>query len=437
MKRFRMEPNKPKLHEIKPEAALAAAVIATALTFLLVWLLAPQTSYVYALLFERTWIQYATVFFFWLTMSVLALKHLYSRYEQKAYESAKAVVSAPEFNATLIWSDADMVRDRFADDRHRQFHSSITFSRILNALDRLRKTQSTAAVGDYFRTRSDVDSSKLETSYTGIRFSVWLLPTLGLIGTVLGMGRGMSKFGGIILNAQNFQEIKTALPEVTNNLGTAFDTTFLALLLSAVAAFFMSLLQKRQEQILEEIDNLCFDDVSALFQEHSTASAEIVQALADKVHLIVERGNGNRAQLEHVIREELPAVLADRLQPAAQNVTGHLESIAQSVVQLVAAQGGMIGQNHDDTAHRSEEAVRTRTAVELAPRIDAMERTVSGHLENIARYAAQLAAGQRDATDRLVTEIREIKVAQKRAAEDIAALRENAGQALNALKQPR
>jgi len=367
-----------KLGEARAPVIVGAAALATALTYGLVWLLIPHRHYIYSLFYERSWIQYVTTFCFWVTMSVLAIKHLAFLHERKAYEAARLALDAPEFGSTLIWSDADMVRHKFADERHRPFHASITFSRILNALDRLRKTQSTRAVEDYFRTRSDVDAGELETSYASIRYFVWLLPTLGLIGTVLGLGVGMSKFGGIIQSAENFQAIKTALPDVTNNLGTAFDATFLAILLSAVAAFYMSFLQKRQEQLLEEIDNLCVDDVCALFQEHSTSSSEIVHAIAEKVNLVIERNNGNRAQIEEVIREELPSLIAERLQ-------------------------GLGG-------------------------------TMSGHLEAIARSAAQMADGQGRASDRLLAEVQLLREAQERANAELAVLREKSEHFLDPFK---
>jgi biopolymer transport protein ExbB/TolQ len=441
-----MQLNTPNWHEIKTTivnffraptvVALGAAALATALTYLLVWLLAPSTSYVYALFYERSWIQPTTTFCFWLTMVILALKSFSSIQERDAYEAAKKIISGPEFSSTLIWSDAEMVRSRFADAQHQPHYRSITFSRMLNALDRLRKTQSTGAVEDYFRTRSDIDAGELETSYAGIRYLIWLVPTLGFIGTVMGIGVGIAGFADILQKAQGFQEIQKALPMVTHNLGTAFDTTLLALGLSAVAVFYMSHGLKRQEQLLEEIDHFCFDDVCSLFQEHSTASVEVVQAIAEKAHLIIERNNGNRAQIEAVIRDELPQILSERLRTLGASVSGHLEVIARSTAQL-AEPGRMNGAGRKNHHEPSEGVIHEAIMSVLVPRLETLERTISGHLESIARHMAQLAVGQDQAADLLVTEVRAIKVAQQRASEDIAALRETAGQALLVLNQAR
>ena len=292
---------------------LAGAAASTAITFAVVAAAFPRDSYVYVLFFERSWIQHASTFAFWVTIITLATKHLAFRQERAAYTQATAILAQPEFQGTLIWSDANRVRDTFGSVRYALYQTSITFVRILNALDRLRKTQTTTALADYFRTRSDFDAGDLENGYAGIRYFIWLIPTLGFIGTVMGIGIGISGFAGTIAHAKDFEDIRKFLPEVTFALGTAFDTTLLALLLSALAVFYMSFLLKRQEHLLGEIDTLCFDQVCALFQEHSTASDEIVRAIEDTVQQIIDRMNGNRAKIESVIRHELPTVLRDEL----------------------------------------------------------------------------------------------------------------------------
>jgi biopolymer transport protein ExbB/TolQ len=301
--------------------ALVAAAAATALTFLAVHLAAPPASYLRTLLFERSWIQPVTTLCFWITIAILAIKHLQSLRERSALARARELIDEVGSAAPMIWTEEETVRERFVDDSEARHAESLTFTRIRHALDRLRKTQSTRALEEYFRTRSEVDAGELETSYAGIRYLIWLIPTLGFIGTVLGIGVGIAGFASILEAVDSFQEIQTALPGVTQSLGTAFDTTLLALALSAIAVFTMSHVLQGQEQVLEEIDDLCIDQVCPLFQEHSTVSAEIVKAIQDKVDLIVQRNDGNRAQIEAVLRDDLPAVLGQGLTDA----TGRLE----------------------------------------------------------------------------------------------------------------
>jgi biopolymer transport protein ExbB/TolQ len=309
--------------------AIGAAFLATVMTYLLVGLLASKSSYAYTLFYERSWIQPTTTFCFWLTMAILTLRLRAAQDEQAAYERAKEILNfrGTDETGNWTWEDAETVRGKFTQAEDEPHHDSLAFKRISHALDRLRKTQSTSAFEDYFRTRSEIDASELETGYAYVRYLVWLIPTLGFIGTVMGIGVGIASFAGIIQTSTDFKAIQKALPIVTGSLGTAFDTTLLALGLSALAVFYLAFVLKRQEQLLEEIDHFCFDEVCALFRAHSTESAEIVLALSQEVRRIIERNDGNRADLQHTIRSELPRLTT--------SLEAHLQNIAHFTAQLV------------------------------------------------------------------------------------------------------
>jgi biopolymer transport protein ExbB/TolQ len=404
-------------------AVPALAILATGSTFLLIALFAPRESYLFLLFFERSWIQPASTFCFWLTMSLLLWKLLSFSFEKEAFERGRAILGDRELATTLTWTDADRVQKRFEAGEHRPHHRSITFTRITKAMDRLRKTQSTGALENYFRTRSDIDASELETSYAGVRYLTWLIPTLGFVGTVMGIGIGISGFASIIQNAQGFQEIQKSLPIVTQALGTAFDTTLLALGLSAIAVFAMSDLLKRQERLLEEIDNLCFDEICALFQEHSTATDEIVEAMSRNINELIVRANGNRAQIEEVIRRELPEALGNRMSPmggalAAQldglaRATAEIERLGRAVVALAATEvqrGQEINSRFDDLDRIT--GLLEQLGGVLTDRVvrEALTgREVGSQLDGLALAIIQLAESQEVAAEKVVAELRDLR----------------------------
>jgi biopolymer transport protein ExbB/TolQ len=315
-------------------AVLTAAALATVLIFLAIWSLAPPGTYLVTLLFERSWIQPVTTFCFWVTMVILGTKYLGNLDEREALARAGQLIAEAASAAPMIWSEEQTVRERFEAPTEQRHRDSLTFRRIRNALDRLSKTQSTRALEDYFRVRSEGDAGELDTGYTGVRYLLWLIPTLGFIGTVLGIGVGLAGFSKVLEGAESLQQIRGALPGVTSSLGTAFDTTLLALVLSAIAVFTMSYVLNAQEQVLEELDDLCLDRVCPLFQEHSTVSAEIVKAIHDKVDLVVQRNDGNRAQIEAVILQRLPAILAeygDAMSRRLEDPLSHLREGLQAI----------------------------------------------------------------------------------------------------------
>ena len=314
---------------------LLAAILATALALTAVRFLIPGQG---VKDFLRSPIQYVTTLCFWITMFTLAMKHVRSSREQRAYSIGEEILDDPEFEFTLTWMGADRVRQKFAHADHEDYHDTVVFTTILNGLDRLRKTQSTSELDDYFRTRCDVLSGELETSYAGIRYLIWLLPTLGFIGTVWGIGRGLSKFAGIIRNAAEWDAVRDELPGVTTQLGTAFDTTLLALVLSALALLYMSWMLKRDEHILEKISMLCLDGVCALFEEHTRESEELIEALQQSTEKMRTAMNGNRADLANVIQERLPALIGNEVGAKLDTLGAHTQKTHALLAKLVILQ---------------------------------------------------------------------------------------------------
>ena len=282
-------------------ASLLAAA-ATALVFALVGIFTPRDTYFYALFLERGPIQYVTTYFFWFTLLSLAIKQVTYVSEHNSLRAAEKAFhdfrESPMGQSALIWSDAHQIEEEVITTNLAGHETSKTVDRISHALKRLVNTQSTAELDDYFRTRSEVDYGNLDTSYAVVQYLIWLLPTLGFIGTVLGIGAGISGFAHIIQNADNFDMIKAALPGVTASLGTAFDTTFLALFFSVVVVWYSALLRKNEERLLGEIDNLCYDGVVALFREHSRDTESLIKALNDNIKELCRVMNGNRKAIE-------------------------------------------------------------------------------------------------------------------------------------------
>lgn len=78
---------------------------------------------------------------------------------------------------------------------------------------------------------------RVDLRYSTIRYIVWLIPTLGFIGTVVGI-------------ASSLTFIKTddmKIEAITSSLAMAFNTTIIALFLSAVLVFILQRVQKREE----------------------------------------------------------------------------------------------------------------------------------------------------------------------------------------------
>ena len=74
-----------------------------------------------------------------------------------------------------------------------------------------------------------------------IRYIAWAIPSIGFIGTV----RGISDALG-----QAYKAVEGDIAGVTASLGVAFNSTFIALVISIVLMFFMHQLQLLQERLV-------------------------------------------------------------------------------------------------------------------------------------------------------------------------------------------
>ena len=97
---------------------------------------------------------------------------------------------------------------------------------------------------------------ELELKYAMLRYLVWLIPTLGFIGTVVGIAFALD----YAANVDDPQD-PTLLAEITGRLGVAFYTTLLALLQSALLVFALHIAQSREEMALNQSGQYCLDNL--------------------------------------------------------------------------------------------------------------------------------------------------------------------------------
>jgi biopolymer transport protein ExbB/TolQ len=81
-------------------------------------------------------------------------------------------------------------------------------------------------------------STRVDLRYGLIRFIAWMIPTVGFIGTVYGLGASLYEAGASAeINVQ----------ETARTLGVGFDCTMVALIQSAILVFAMHLVQENEE----------------------------------------------------------------------------------------------------------------------------------------------------------------------------------------------
>lgn len=121
--------------------------------------------------------------------------------------------------------------------------------------------QATGNVGD---AQTVLDSSveyfqhEIGLRYNMLRYLIWVLPTLGFIGTLIGISLALGTAGNLP-DLNNPESLETWIGTLTKNLGVAFYTTLVALTLSAILMFLNNVASGREERVLNETSQYCLD----------------------------------------------------------------------------------------------------------------------------------------------------------------------------------
>ena len=112
---------------------------------------------------------------------------------------------------------------------------------LLTAIERFAATRNVQDVSTSARAVCDSEGERLESELSIIRYIAWAIPSVGFIGTVRGIGDALG---------QAHRAVEGDITGVTASLGVAFNSTFIALVISIVLMFFIHHLQLMQERLV-------------------------------------------------------------------------------------------------------------------------------------------------------------------------------------------
>jgi len=112
---------------------------------------------------------------------------------------------------------------------------------LLTAVERFAATGNVQDVSTAARDICESEGERLESELSIIRYIAWAIPSVGFIGTVRGIGDALG---------QAHRAVEGDITGVTASLGVAFNSTFIALVISIVLMFFIHQLQLMQERLV-------------------------------------------------------------------------------------------------------------------------------------------------------------------------------------------
>lgn len=119
---------------------------------------------------------------------------------------------------------------------------------LRTAIGRFAATRNVQDSATAVRDVCDSEANRLESELSIIRYIAWAIPSVGFIGTVRGIGAALS---------QANRAVEGDITGVTQSLGVAFNSTFIALVISIVLMFFIHQLQLMQERLVLDTESWC------------------------------------------------------------------------------------------------------------------------------------------------------------------------------------
>lgn len=216
-----------------------------------------------------SWINLMTFVAFAMAMMMLLDRWLILRREEKGFS---LLALGADSDALLLPEDALEQRKKLRQLKDPQ--NNLVVVRLFSAaLQRARANWSAEDTGEAVCTQAELLQGEHDAEYSMLRYLAWAIPSIGFIGTVLGIGSAMAPLKGAPDAAPAAQTAAadtaatpagdagaaavTPLEESIGYLHTAFDTTFVALILSLVVMYFMYRMQARDDLFLVRATDWC------------------------------------------------------------------------------------------------------------------------------------------------------------------------------------
>lgn len=130
---------------------------------------------------------------------------------------------------------------------------------LRTALERFRATRNVQDCATAMHGICESEGMRLESELSTIRYIAWAIPSIGFIGTVRGIGAALT---------QANRAVEGDITGVTLSLGVAFNSTFIALVISIILMFFIHQLQLIQERLVLDTELYCDTNLIARMRIH-------------------------------------------------------------------------------------------------------------------------------------------------------------------------
>ena len=131
--------------------------------------------------------------------------------------------------------------------KFKKHHPYFLVDLIEKACTKFRLSKSSGEVLSLVDSQIKIYNSEIEAEQSYINYVAWAIPSVGFIGTVLGIAAS--------LGYANEASTPSGIEKVTSMLAVAFDTTLVALVRSVILMFLIHTVHKQQDELFTHMSS--------------------------------------------------------------------------------------------------------------------------------------------------------------------------------------
>ena len=290
------------------------------------------------------WVEYVEVAMFFVGLAALVIKGAEIR-SQRRDVGGEWLEPIPEGGQNP--ADAQGLADSLveADGKEPREASSYVVRRLREALDLVVRTGSADTLEDHLKYLSDLDAARAAQSYGLVRFVIWAIPIMGFLGTVIGITDAIACLSPSQLDN---------MTGVVSGLGTAFDTTAIALGLSMVLMLLQFVCDRSEQALLGEVDETAWQTLAGRFQSlagdggATLAVARLAETVSRSSHQLLEAQTHSWRALERTAATQLAKSLDEAGRTLNESLSASLDgTLNRWSESLVEAHEKLLSQRED------------------------------------------------------------------------------------------
>jgi biopolymer transport protein ExbB/TolQ len=290
------------------------------------------------------WVEYVEVAMFFVGLAALAIKGVEVR-SQRRDVGGEWLESIPEGGQNPADAQTLAVSLAEADGKGNSEQSSYLVRRLREAIDLVVRTGSADTLEDHLKYLSDLDAARAAQSYGLVRFVIWAIPIMGFLGTVIGITDAIACLSPSQLDN---------MTGVVSGLGTAFDTTAIALGLSMVLMLMQFIVDRSEQGLLGEVDEAAWSALAGRFQSlagdggATMAVARLAETVSRSSNQLLEAQTHSWRALERTAATNLAKALDEAGRTLNESLSASLDvTLGRWSESLVDAHERLISRRED------------------------------------------------------------------------------------------